>query len=81
VLSASVAYRPPCQPALHFRQVNDLRAGAPDGIDDLSNVELLQFADANLDLRAVRNFDGLNLSDFAWQSDSGQAAICLMNGT
>jgi subtilisin family serine protease len=61
--------------------VSDQRPGAPDGIDDLSNVQFLQFTDTNIDLRAVRNFDGLHRSDFAWQNDSGQPAIWLMNGT
>ena len=61
--------------------VADLRPGAPDGTDDLSNVQFLQFTDTNIDLRAVRNFDGLNRSDFAWQHDSGGAAIWLLRDT
>jgi serralysin len=64
-----------------FWHVSDQRAGAPDGIDALSNVQFLQFTDTNIDLRAVRNFDGLNRSDFAWQQDGGQAAIWLLRDT
>jgi Ca2+-binding RTX toxin-like protein len=62
-------------------QVADLRPGAPDGTDDLSNIQFLQFTDTNIDLRAARNFDGLNRSDFAWQQDDGQAAIWLLRDT
>ena len=61
--------------------VADLRPGAPDGTDDLSNVQFLQFTDTNIDLRAARNFDGLNRSDFAWQGKDGTPAIWLMDGT
>ena len=48
-----------------FWHVSDLRPAAPDGIDALSNIQFLEFTDTNIDLRAVRNFDGLNRSDFA----------------
>ena len=62
-------------------QVADLRPGAPDGTDDLSNVQFLQFTDTNIDLRAARNFDGLNRSDFAWQGQDGTPAIWLLRDT
>jgi Ca2+-binding RTX toxin-like protein len=62
-------------------QVADLRPGAPDGTDDLSNVQFLQFTDTNIDLRAARNFDGLNRSDFAWQGQDGTPAIWLLDDT
>ena len=29
----------------------------------------------------VQNFDGMSQSDLAWQHDSGQAAVWLLNGT
>jgi subtilisin-like proprotein convertase family protein len=61
--------------------VSDQRTGAPDGIDTLSHVQFLQFTDTNIDLRAVRNFDALHRSDFAWQNDSGQPALWLLDGT
>ena len=64
-----------------FWHVSDLRPAAPDGIDALSNIQFLEFTDTNIDLRAVRNFDGLNRSDFAWQHDGGQAAIWLLRDT
>src|SRR5262249_13825785 len=70
-----------------FWLVEDLRPAppgkteGPDGIDILTNVQFLQFTDTNIDLRAVRNFDALHRSDFAWQNDNGLPAIWLMNGT
>ena len=64
-----------------FGLSSDLRPAAPDGKDTLSNVQFLEFTDTNIDLRAVRNFDGLHRSDFAWQHDGGHAAIWLMHGT
>jgi hypothetical protein len=66
-------------------QVTDLRAGSPDGIDTLHDIESFAFADgtfpAGAPNRSPHDFDADEHSGFLWRTNGGALAAWEMNGT
>jgi len=67
-------------------QIKDLRPGAPDGTDILTDVERVRWSDGSVSVLLAsaagrtNDFNGDGKSDILWQNDNGQAALWLMNG-
>jgi glucose/sorbosone dehydrogenase/hemolysin type calcium-binding protein/VCBS repeat protein len=47
----------------------DLRGGVPDGVDDVSNVELFQFADGTINVVPVFELNAFGVNAGGWSSD------------
>ena len=47
----------------------DLRGGVPDGVDDVSNVELFQFADGTINVAPVFELNAFGANAGGWSSD------------
>jgi Peptidase M10 serralysin C terminal/FG-GAP-like repeat len=61
--------------------VTDTRAGSPSGVDTLSRVEFLQFADRFMTTTVQDDFNGDLRGDILLQNGAGQAVLWQMNGT
>ena len=48
----------------------DLRGGVPDGVDDVSNVELFQFADRTINVAPVFELNAFGVNAGGWSSDN-----------